>query len=78
MNQMSLRTLLQVDVPLISPGCFDAFSALLVEMAGFSCVSISGAAVTAALMGLPDRGFLGLEDMARLVAQIMSYLTAKQ
>lgn len=69
---MELRELLKQNAPILSPGCFDVLSALLVEQAGFPSVSISGAAVTAAAMGLPDRSFLGAEELAQLVNRITS------
>lgn len=70
MKGSKLADLFLQDKPIISPGCFDALSALLIQQAGFSCASISGAAVTASMLGLPDYGFVGLEEMTRLVQQI--------
>jgi len=40
------------------PGAFDAFSAMLVEQAGFSAVFTSGFGLAASTLGLPDVGFL--------------------
>lgn len=70
MNGDILRQLLKQPYPVISPGCFDALSALLAQKTGFKCVSVSGAAATAAMLGLPDKAFLGLDDMAQLTARI--------
>lgn len=45
------------------PGAHDAMSGLLAKRAGFECLYVSGAAVTAS-MGLPDLGILTLEELA--------------
>lgn len=45
------------------PGCFDPLSAMLVEQAGFDAAYLSGFAVSAARLGLPDLGLLGLDDV---------------
>ena len=65
-----LQALLARRQVLISPGIWDSLSALLVEEAGFECVSISGAAVTAAQKGLPDKSFLNRTDLLQLLTQI--------
>jgi methylisocitrate lyase len=45
------------------PGAHDAMAGLLAKRAGFECLYVSGAAVTAS-MGLPDLGILTLEELA--------------
>lgn len=69
---MELKELLKQDAPILSPGCFDVLSALLIEQAGFPSISVSGAAVTAAAMGLPDHSFLGADELSQLVCRITS------
>ena len=44
------------------PGAHDAMAGLLARRAGFECLYVSGAAVTAS-MGLPDLGVLTLEEL---------------
>ncbi len=61
-----LRTLLADDRPLLSVGVYDCFSAKIGEHAGFPVLSISGNALTASLLGLPD---LGLITMTEVVNQ---------
>lgn len=61
-----LRTLLAGDRPLLSVGVYDCFSAKIGEHAGFPVLSISGNALTASLLGLPD---LGLITMTEVVNQ---------
>ena len=56
--------------PLLAPGCFDALSARLVEEAGFEVAHVSGAAVSAVSLGLPDLGFVGATDMVEALSRI--------
>ena len=51
-----LRALLAEPGLLLMPCCFDALSARLVERAGFPLSFMSGFAVSAARLGLPDTG----------------------
>ena len=45
------------------PGCADALGGRLIEQAGFSAAYVSGFALSAASLGLPDLGLLGLDDI---------------
>ena len=45
------------------PGCFDAISAKLVADAGFKVTFMSGFAVSAARLGLPDTGLISFAEM---------------
>jgi 2-methylisocitrate lyase-like PEP mutase family enzyme len=45
------------------PGCFDAISAKLVAEAGFKVTFMSGFAVSAARLGLPDTGLISFAEM---------------
>lgn len=47
----------------MAPGAYDALSAKLIEEAGFPAVYVSGAAVSASLLGAPDVGLLTLSEM---------------
>jgi 2-methylisocitrate lyase-like PEP mutase family enzyme len=47
----------------IMPGCFDAISAKLVADAGFKVAFMSGFAVSAARLGLPDTGLISFAEM---------------
>jgi 2-methylisocitrate lyase-like PEP mutase family enzyme len=47
----------------IMPGCFDAISAKLVADAGFRVMFMSGFAVSAARLGLPDTGLISFAEM---------------
>lgn len=51
------------------PGAHDALSAILAREAGFECLYVSGAALTAS-MGLPDLGIMTLEELSSSTRQI--------
>jgi 2-methylisocitrate lyase-like PEP mutase family enzyme len=58
-----LRELLAEPNVEIMPGCFDALSAKLVADAGFKVTFMSGFAVSAARLGLPDTGLISFAEM---------------
>jgi 2-methylisocitrate lyase-like PEP mutase family enzyme len=58
-----LRELLAEPTLAIMPGCFDALSAKLVADAGFKVTFMSGFAVSAARLGLPDTGLISFAEM---------------
>jgi 2-methylisocitrate lyase-like PEP mutase family enzyme len=58
-----LRQLLDGPDLLIMPCCFDALSARLVEQAGFPLTFMSGFAVAAARLALPDTGLISYAEM---------------
>jgi methylisocitrate lyase len=64
MQRNRLRELLRRPGILRAPGAFDAWSARLVEKAGFSAVYMTGYGVSASLLGQPDVGLITLPEMA--------------
>ena len=58
-----LRELLAEPTLAIMPGCFDGLSAKLVAEAGFRVTFMSGFAVSAARLGLPDTGLISFAEM---------------
>jgi 2-methylisocitrate lyase-like PEP mutase family enzyme len=58
-----LRELLVEPNLQIMPGCFDALSAKLVAEAGFNVAFMSGFAVSAARLALPDTGLISFAEM---------------
>ncbi|MET0103514.1 MAG: isocitrate lyase/PEP mutase family protein [Sedimenticola sp.] len=58
-----LRTLLEQPGIITMPCCFDAFSARLIEQAGFPLTFMSGFAVSAARLALPDTGLISVGEM---------------
>lgn len=59
-----LKEYLHSDTITTAVGCYDGFTAKMVEQAGFDVALISGAAVATSLQGLPDNGLLTLTEMA--------------
>ena len=58
-----LRDLLAEPGIIVMPCCFDALSARLVERAGFPLTFMSGFAVSAARLALPDTGLISFGEM---------------
>ena len=58
-----LRELLQGPELLLMPCCFDALSARLIQKAGFPLTFMSGFAVSAARLALPDTGLISYAEM---------------
>ncbi len=58
-----LRALLDTDGVRLMPCCFDALSARLIEQAGFPLTFMSGFAVSAARLALPDTGLISVTEM---------------
>jgi carboxyvinyl-carboxyphosphonate phosphorylmutase len=58
-----LRELLHGKEIIVAPGAYDALSAKLIEKAGFPAVYVSGAAVSASFLGVPDVGLLTFSEM---------------
>lgn len=65
-----LRELLAQPGLLRMPCCFDALSARLVQQAGFPLSFMSGFAVSAARLGLPDTGLISYGEMVEQGRQI--------
>jgi 2-methylisocitrate lyase-like PEP mutase family enzyme len=59
-----LRALLDRPGILLMPGCHDAMSARLIEEAGFELGFMSGFAVSAARLGMPDTGLISYAELA--------------
>jgi len=61
------RALIAQPGPVLAPGVYDCVSAKVVERAGFPAAFISGAAVTASVLGYPD---VGLQTMPEILNQV--------
>ena len=59
----ALRSLLDAPGLRVMPCCFDALSAKLIEQAGFPLSFMSGFAVSAARLGMPDTGLISYGEM---------------
>ena len=60
----ALRARLANSESVLMPGVWDPLSALLAERAGFSTVFLSGFAVSGTMLGVPDIGILGQNEVA--------------
>lgn len=69
-NTTKLKTMLQADGPVFMPGCYDAFSARLVEKAGFKAAAISGFCVEATFLGAPDIGLISQTELADVCRRV--------
>ncbi|MES2213181.1 MAG: isocitrate lyase/phosphoenolpyruvate mutase family protein [Pseudomonadota bacterium] len=69
---MSIWTQLSAHKPLPIVGVIHAYAALLAQKAGFKALYVSGASIANAYYGLPDLGFLGVEEVAQCVRMIRS------
>ena len=58
-----LRTLIDAPGLRVMPCCFDALSARLIEQAGFELTFMSGFAVSASRLGMPDTGLISFGEM---------------
>jgi 2-methylisocitrate lyase-like PEP mutase family enzyme len=58
-----LRAVLAVPGIAVVPGCHDALGARLIAAAGFPAAFLSGYAVSAARLGLPDAGLVSYREM---------------
>jgi 2-methylisocitrate lyase-like PEP mutase family enzyme len=62
-----LRELLAQPGPIVAPGVYDCISAKVVQRADFPAGFVSGAAVTASVLGYPD---VGLQTMPEILNQV--------
>jgi carboxyvinyl-carboxyphosphonate phosphorylmutase len=70
-----LRELIGRKEILTAPGAYDAFSAKLIETAGFDAVYMTGFGTAASVLGLPDIGFLTMTEMAANAKRIADAVT---
>ena len=65
-----LRELLAGNKIIMAPGAYDAWSARLVEKAGFPVVYMTGYGVSASVLGRPDIGLISMQEMAEAAKNI--------
>ena len=63
------RQLIEAPQILLLPGAHDALSLKLAERAGFQAATCGGYSATASLIGQPDVGQLGMNEMAEMYAE---------
>ena len=69
-----LRKLINERRGLLVPGAGNALAARVIEDAGFEAVYLSGAGLTNQFYGIPDLGFISLNDIAAHTAAIRDCL----
>jgi methylisocitrate lyase len=72
----ALRARLANGESVLMPGVWDPLSALLAERAGFSTVFLSGFAVAGTMLGVPDIGILGQQDVADTARRVCAAIPA--
>ena len=72
----ALRARLGNGESVLVPGVWDPLSALLAERAGFSTVFLSGFAVAGTMLGVPDIGILGQQDVADTARRVCAAVPA--
>lgn len=71
----ALRAIIARSSCTIAVSAHDPLLARLVEQAGFEVIGLSGNAVAASYLGLPDMGFLNLSDMTNVARRIAAAVT---
>lgn len=66
-----LKELILAPELLVMPGAFDPVSARLIEEAGFEAIQCTGFGMSAVHLGLPDYGFLSMNEMVALTQRIV-------
>ena len=66
----TLQSRLRQPAILTAPGVYDAFSALMVERAGFEAMYLSGASIAYTRLGAPDIGLVSFAEVCETVACI--------
>jgi 2,3-dimethylmalate lyase len=69
-DSLSLKSFLQKGKRLVGAGAYDAFSARIIEDAGFDLVYVSSMSATASIYGMPDIGMTTLPTMVELTRNI--------
>lgn len=65
------RQLLAQEGAIVVPLVYDGLSARLVEQAGFDMLGVTGAGLSASLLGLPDVGLLSMAEVLQQVRNIV-------
>lgn len=69
-SKQVLRDKVEARCGLLVPGAFNALSARVIADLGFEALYVTGAGVTNMYFGMPDQGFIGLNELADHTARI--------
>jgi 2,3-dimethylmalate lyase len=70
-----LRQLLSSGSIVVAPGAFDAWSARLIELAGFQAVYMTGFGASASLLAMPDLGLMAATEMVGQAKRLSDAVT---
>lgn len=73
--QETLRHMLDSPGLVCAPGVYDGISARLAIGCDFRCLYLTGAGVAMSLIGQPDIGLVGMDEMASQIRRITSFAT---
>src|SRR3954470_9038821 len=76
MADETLRARLTRKPIVVTPGVYDAFTALAATQAGFETLYVSGAAIAYTKLGRPDIGLVSMSEVAETVALIRDRIDA--
>ena len=71
----ALRQILETPTCSVAPGAFDAWSAKLVERAGFEICYLTGFGASASHLGAPDIGLMTSTEMANLAGRVANAIS---
>jgi len=71
-----LKDTINADAPLVIPGVYDAIGAKIAEGAGFEIMFQTGYGTSAAMLGIPDYGFIGASDTVENARRIRAATSA--
>ena len=71
----ALRKILETPTCSVAPGAFDAWSAKLVERAGFEICYLTGFGASASHLGAPDIGLMTSTEMANLAGRVANAIS---
>ena len=63
----SLKNQIEKENIIVAPGCYDAFSAMLIENAGFTTAYITGASIAYTRLGKPDIGLVSMSEVVETI-----------
>src|SRR6266568_5219385 len=76
MADETLRARLTRRPIVVTPGVYDAFTALVATQAGFTTLYLSGAAIAYTRLGRPDIGLVSMSEVAGTIALIRDRVDA--
>ena len=72
----NIRSLLKAKKPLVIPGVYDALGAKIVQSVGFDAMFQTGYGTSAALLGMPDYGFVGRSETVENARRICNAVSS--